>query len=226
MSFRLQEIGTPTGAAAIILRDKSEIRSELQGYMTRLGRAMGSVLDGMRHSFDLLDSKLGPQSALDDLEMRSMQVEELSKAAESSVLSTFRDMRNQYMSADARLRPSRALEDISGLRRTVEVSLERIQASSRHMMDMGAARLQSVSGDPEQAVEAILNDANQRLGSDSKQLEGLNPSNVLTRGYSMITDKGGRVLTSIERINVGDSIVVRLRDGSAGADITSKELKE
>ena len=38
---------TPTGAAAIILRDKNEIRSEISSYMTRLNRAMASVLDGM-----------------------------------------------------------------------------------------------------------------------------------------------------------------------------------
>jgi len=217
---------TPTGAAAIILRDKSEIRSELQGYMTRLNRAIGSVMDGMKHSFQLLDSKLGLQSALDDLEMRSMMVEELSKTAESSVLASFKDMKNQYTSVDARLRPSRALEDINGLKTTVEASLERIQASSKHIMEIGTTRLQSVSDGPEKAITSILKKSEQELDSDTKQLEGLNPSNVLTRGYSMITDKGGRVLTSIERINVGDSIIVRLRDGSAEADITSKELNE
>lgn len=217
---------TPTGAAAIILRDKSEIRSELQGYMTRLNRAMGSIMEGMKHSFQLLDSKLGLQSALDDMEMRSMMVEELSKAAQSAVMQTFKDIRNQYTSIDARLRPSRALEDINGLRSTVEASLERIQASSRHIMDLGTARLHSVSEAPEKTIATIMKKADQQLESDSKQLEGLNPSNVLTRGYSMITDKGGKVLTSIDRINVGDSIIVRLRDGSAEADITSKELKE
>ena len=217
---------TPTGAAAIILRDKSEIRSELQGYMTRLNRAIGSVLEGMKHSFELLDSKLGVQNALDDLDMRSMAVEDLYRAAENSVFSTFKDMRGQYVAVDARLRPSRALEDIAGRRNSVEASLERIRANSNHIMEMGSTRLQSVSDSPEKAITSILSKISKDLESYSRQLEGLNPSNVLTRGYSMITDKGGKVLTSIDKVNVGDSIVIRLRDGSAEADITRKELKE
>ena len=64
------------------------------------------------------------------------------------------------------------------------------------------------------------------LESDSKQLAGLNPTNVLSRGYSMVTGRDGKVLTSVDKINVGDSIVIRLRDGSAQADITKKELKK
>jgi exodeoxyribonuclease VII large subunit len=217
---------TPTGAAAIILRDKSEIRSELQTYTTRLNRAMKSVIDRMRHSFELVDSKLGLGNAMDDLELRSMMVEELSKTAESAVMAVYKDMRNQYTAVDARLRPSRALEDMQGLRSTVEASLERIQASSRHIIEMGSAGLEAVSEGPEKAINAVLKISAQELDSNSKQLEGLNPSNVLTRGYSMITDKGGKVLTSINRINVGDSIIVHLRDGSAEADITAKELKK
>ena len=42
----------------------------------------------------------------------------------------------------------------------------------------------------------------------------------------MVTDVTGKVLTSVDKINVGDSIVIRLRDGNAEADITKKEMKK
>ena len=217
---------TPTGAAAIILRDKNEIRSELQSYMTRLNRAMYSVIDGMRHSFEILDSKLGPQKALDDLSIRSMMLEDLSKTAESSLMSTLNNVKLQYSALDARLMPSRALEDISALKDIVEASLERIKVGSKHMMEMESSRLLSVSEQPEKVIRTIMKQASDELESDSRQLEGLNPNNVLVRGYSMVTDRSGKVLTSVDRINVGDSIVIRLRDGNAEADITKKEMKQ
>ncbi len=217
---------TPTGAAAIILRDKSEIRSELQSYTTRLNRAMSAVLEGMKHSFDILDSKLGPQKALDDLNLRSMMLEDLSKTADSSLMAALNAVKMQYNALDARLMPSRALEDIDSLRETVEASLDRIKLGSKHLMEMESSRFDTIADRPEKAITTIVKQATDALASDSKQLEGLNPSNVLTRGYSMVTDRTGKVLTSVEKINVGDSIVIRLRDGNAEAGITKKEMKK
>lgn len=217
---------TPTGAAAIILRDKSEIRSELQSYMTRINRAMYSVLDGMKHSFEIVDTKLSPQKALDDLSIRSMMVEDLSKTADSALISALNQVKMQYNALDSRLMPSRALEDIDDLRDTVEASLERIRVGSKHIMEMESSRFQSIYQLPEKAISSIMKQASDELESDSKQLAGLNPTNVLSRGYGMVTGRDGKVLTSVDKINVGDSIVIRLRDGSAQADITKKELKK
>ena len=203
---------TPTGAAAIILRDKSEIRSELQSYMTRINRAMYSVLDGMKHSFEL--------------GIRSMMLEDLSKTADSALISALNQVKMQYNALDSRLMPSRALEDIDDLRDTVEASLERIRVGSKHIMEMESSRFQSIYQLPEKAISSIMKQASDELESDSKQLAGLNPTNVLSRGYGMVTGRDGKVLTSVDKINVGDSIVIRLRDGSAQADITKKELKK
>ena len=122
--------------------------------------------------------------------------------------------------------PSRALEDIDDLRDTVEASLERIRVGSKHIMEMESSRFQSIYQLPEKAISSIMKQASDELESDSKQLAGLNPTNVLSRGYGMVTGRDGKVLTSVDKINVGDSIVIRLRDGSAQADITKKELKK
>jgi len=214
---------TPTGAAAIILRDSSEMLSELDSYMTRLNRAITAAIDGKRHSFEILDSKLSPEKAMDSLDMVSMHLDDLSSRADRSLSDVLTAMRMSFSALDSRLQPQRALEDMHGLEERVEVSLERIQTAARVMLEKQTGRLAAVSDRPEMAIDGILRDANGRLESDSKHLEGMNPTNVLTRGYSMITDMDGKVLTSVDGMDIGQSVTIRMRDGSAVADVTKKE---
>ena len=195
---------TPTGAAALILRDKSEMRSEITSYMTRLNRAISSVLDEMQHSFEVLDSRLDPQRGLDALALQRMRIENLSKSADRALVDKMHDMILDFEGLDARLQPSRALDDMENKKEYVEASLERINVG----------------------IMTSVREKESELSSYSKQLEGVNPLNVLTRGYSMITGPGGKVLTTIENVNVGDSVTIHMRDGKAEADIKSKEMKE
>lgn len=217
---------TPTGAAAIILRDKNEIRTEIQSYMARLNRAMSSVVDGMKHSFELLDTRLSPEKAMDDLSMCAMQLDDLSRQAERSLKDRINGMTMQFSALDSRLKPSRALEDISYHGDKVEASLGRIMAETKNILDKDKSRFEYICDRPEIYIKATLKALDAEYESNSKQLEGLNPSNVLTRGYSMISASDGRVLTSVSGLEVGDSVTIHLRDGSAEADITKKETKK
>ena len=57
-----------------------------------------------------------------------------------------------------------------------------------------------------------------------KELEALNPKSIMERGYSVLSDGGGKLISSVKQLNVGDSAKVTLMDGSA--DITVDELGE
>ena len=63
------------------------------------------------------------------------------------------------------------------------------------------------------------------MESMGKRLEGLNPMNVLGRGYTMVTSETGEVMTSVSKLDTGDVIRIRMRDGSASAEIREKEMK-
>ena len=215
---------TPTGAAAIILRDKSEIRSQITNVSVRLNRAMRNIIDAQRHSFDILDSKLQPQNALDDVNIRRMQIDELSRTADYSFSGIVADMRNRFELLDSRLRPEQALADIDLYRDSIDSTMGILYSNIRSKLEKDSMRLESMSDRPEKDIRSVLEDSSNSLSSYSKQLEGLNPYNVLTRGYSMITGPDGKAITSAERISVGDTVTIRMRDGSATADIRSKEM--
>jgi len=58
-----------------------------------------------------------------------------------------------------------------------------------------------------------------QLSSAAAALNALNPLAVLSRGYSAVFDGDGRVVKSVESINVGDLIELKLSDGSVSAAV-------
>ncbi len=217
---------TPTGAAAVILRDKQEIANELQSFNKRMNNAMMMVTDRMRHSLQILEAKLDPSKASDSLDLYRMQVDDLFKTAERCLEDILGDMRYRFESVDGRLNPARALDEISSMGEKVEASLERIRSGTENMLERSKIRLDLQSELPDKAINSILHSKSESIIAESKHLEGLNPLNVLNRGYGMITMSDGKVLTSIDKIDVGDSIRVHMRDGTAEANVTSKGKKK
>lgn len=62
------------------------------------------------------------------------------------------------------------------------------------------------------------------LGALSGRLSAMNPLAVLSRGYSVATDRQGRVLTSAAALAAGDEMSVRFAQGSALAKVISTEI--
>jgi exodeoxyribonuclease VII large subunit len=56
------------------------------------------------------------------------------------------------------------------------------------------------------------------------RLNALSPLGTLARGYAVITDEGGRAITSAQQVTAGDVIQARFRDGRVVADARRVEL--
>lgn len=118
---------TPTGAAAIILRDRSEIRSQLNRDMANAERALRSVLDRMRASFDVLDAKLSPERASRDLDLRSMSLDDWWGRADRSVRSRLSEREHRLALLSSRISVAGASQDVDSRRRALEDTVERIR---------------------------------------------------------------------------------------------------
>ncbi|MBR7152603.1 MAG: exodeoxyribonuclease VII large subunit [Candidatus Methanomethylophilaceae archaeon] len=195
---------TPTGAAAIILRDRSEISRELDALSSRSTRAVNHAYDSMRYRFDAVEAKLSPRSARDMTDMLSMRLDEMSMRLDSALKTNLRGMRDRFDELDSKLSPSAALQ-----------SMERL-----------SARLDSMTASMDSDIRMRMERSSSRLSSSSRALDGLNPLNVLSRGYGMVTDFEGRVATSASSIEPGTAVRVVMRDGTISAEVTGKEMKE
>jgi exodeoxyribonuclease VII large subunit len=61
-----------------------------------------------------------------------------------------------------------------------------------------------------------------RVNGLIERLNALDPTRVLTRGYAILTDESGRCLPDAAAVDIGQRIVVRMRDGTVGARVSDK----
>ena len=62
------------------------------------------------------------------------------------------------------------------------------------------------------------------LASVCAHLAALNPMSILARGYAAVFDESGRVITSAKDTAVGDSVVLKMSDGTLTAEIRDKRI--
>lgn len=62
-----------------------------------------------------------------------------------------------------------------------------------------------------------------RLEGERKRIEALNPKGVLKRGYSILTDKSGKVISSIKEVKINDTIITQLSDGQVISEVKERK---
>jgi exodeoxyribonuclease VII large subunit len=70
-------------------------------------------------------------------------------------------------------------------------------------------------------LQSMLKTKSMRLINLQNSLAQLNPHNVLARGYALVTDKNGALITAAKQLKHGDEVDIQLIDGKVGASITT-----
>ena len=216
---------TPTGAAAVILRDRTEVRGQVDNISLRMNRAVAAAVGEMRARFELADARLSPRRASESLDVLRMRLDDLSARSDRAPWDVLRAMGGRFAVADARLSPEKALSDISGHADDADGALDRIGMMVSHTVDLAVRRMVSVGERPENAVMRTMARSTDSLESLGERLEGLNPVNVLGRGYAMVTSADGTVVSSVGDMDEGDKVTIHLGDGRAVAEIMDKEMR-
>ncbi|MBR4504546.1 MAG: exodeoxyribonuclease VII large subunit [Candidatus Methanomethylophilaceae archaeon] len=262
---------TPTGAAALILRDRSETASDVDSLMSRAGRSLETAHNMMASRFEILSAKLSPEHALDDMYMRVMNLDDLAGRADRSMqnviaqgelrlerlmnrasigrsadslehksvrleelslraaraLSSASDAASaRLLVAESRISPEKIRSDMRIKELRVESAFSKISSIASENSKSCGLRFSAIGSRPDAAMNNIVGRATSYVDALSRNLEGLNPLNILGRGYGLITSDDGSVITSLASMPDSGTIGIRMRDGTAKAEIKSKELKE
>ena len=97
----------------------------------------------------------------------------------------------------------------------------RLDAATQRLVATRAQALQWSATRFQQAGAMSLQAAARSLDQLDVRLRGLDPTQVLRRGYAWVSDERGRPLVSTSQIRVGQSVRAVLGDGVATAQITS-----
>lgn len=93
------------------------------------------------------------------------------------------------------------------------LTLETRLSSNRQTLDLAGENMKKAMTDRLKETRLLLNTVEHRLSA-------LNPSNVLARGYGVISDETGRILTSAEDLYEDEKVRLTLHRGAANAIIT------
>ncbi len=83
-------------------------------------------------------------------------------------------------------------------------------------------RLADLQDAMEQLMERKLTDKKHRLALLSQQLHGLSPLKRLASGYGYVTGETGKRVDSVSTVELGERLVIQMRDGKLGVSVTDK----
>ena len=87
------------------------------------------------------------------------------------------------------------------------------------MVNLAAQRLQHQAHRLEALGRERLLQTEKRLERLATMLEALSPRAVLGRGYGLVYDAGGQLVTRAALLKRGDKIKIELQDGKRGAKV-------
>jgi len=194
---------TPSAAAETALPD---ISSELRNIGNMMMRASGSLIScisAMQNNFKVLDSKLSLKRAKETVIANAAAVGEISRRSSFAMRSLLNVKTGAYAAVDGKLSPRRAKDIVTQYLLAVD--------------DMSASADSSV-------LRAVAGKRKDMCASEQR-MNAIDPTKVLERGYSYVTDAKGKALVSVTQISYGSDVEIRMRDGSAKAKVNEVNKK-
>ncbi len=188
---------TPSAAAELAVLTRTEVEERIHGAAARAARALRFGISQARGQVH----QLGIERATSVLHRRigrlGQRVDDFDFRSRQTMERRLSELRRRVQGLDARLN-----------RQDLRVRL----AEAR-------ARLTAAEGTLIVAMATSLDRDRRRLDRDASALEHLSPLRVLERGYAIVQDGRGHVLTRPDEVESGDEIAVRLHEGRLRARV-------
>jgi exodeoxyribonuclease VII large subunit len=109
----------------------------------------------------------------------------------------------------------------NGIRRRVLLARDRVERAGRSrpfarphaMLQDAARRLDDLDATAVRSIRRQIERGGARMATIAGKLESLSPLGVLERGYSLTTDRRGKLVRSIDDVSIGERLTTRLLRG-------------
>lgn len=190
---------TPSAAAELVVKNADEISERVQNLKARLWRAWQTHLRLLRERVFAFSKRLvDPQRKLQDLQLRN---DELMVRLEAAVFRTVEDRRRQVIFLVQKMGTPKQLTDrlmqiVQLLRLKLATSINNTIERKKNKMQTAVARLDAMS-----------------------------PLQVVARGYSIVENSKGHVITKAKDVAVGEELNIRLASGRLRTKVTKVEAE-
>ncbi len=195
---------TPSAAAELVVRSKRELQERLAGLDTRLGRGARYQILSARQRLSRLAQSRAFARMQELVARRQQRVDELVYRLAAAQQRQIGAMRQRVELAGVRLRHQEMSSRLHLMRRELGTRVEALASATRHQLEKRAARLQRLAG----------------------QLQALSPLGILERGYALIFDEQGKLVTRADQLSPGDEIRARLARGRLRARVEDTDTAD
>jgi len=180
---------TPSAAAEILSQSYSQLNESLEGYKQLIANAIASLI---KREFQEL------QNLSKRLRHPGDKLRELSQKLDNTETYIMKSMQNHLLSQrnNLNLQSSKLLQ---------QSPAQNLQESKHKLSDLSKSLTFLISQISKEKRSSLL--------ALSSTLEAVSPLAVLNRGYSILTTKRGKVVTSEKEVAVGEELTAKLKEG-------------
>lgn len=194
---------TPSAAAEMVISAREQLEQQIGSLARRLEHGMRYRLMLNRQRFRDLGEHRAVLRITDAIRRRQQRLDDLS----GRLLASEKDLLQRY-------------------RRRLELAAVRVRHHDlRRVFQSMQKDLQNVSAQLPRAIRAVLVSRRARWQQSAARLDALSPLKILERGYAVVFDPTGKLLTDSEQVSVGDELTVRLARGSIDAQVKRNRLR-
>jgi exodeoxyribonuclease VII large subunit len=188
---------TPSAAAEIVIRSKHDLADRVANLHTRLSRAARFQLLHSRNELNKL-AQQGTFARMRDLiARRGQRVDELVYRLAEAQRRHLRTYHRRLDQASARVRAHDLRTKLAAMRRDVKARTDALAAITRNLLLHRRGRLDRLAA----------------------QLEALSPVAILDRGYALVFDRDGNLITDTAQLARGDVVRARVARGEFTAEV-------
>jgi exodeoxyribonuclease VII large subunit len=194
---------TPTAAAEAAAPDQQELEAALRAKQDAFALAMARQLERSAH-------------ALEGLQRSAVFMQDRFLTAERAL-----NLEQTALRLDVALPTG-----LAAARQSLEASEQRLGVSAAVLVSRQAYVLQHLTQSLRSVGTTATASSYTTLAAAAASLEGLSPLAVLSRGYALGYDEQDRIVRSVDQVEPGHCLRVRLSDGSIRASVVSTEKQE
>lgn len=193
---------TPSAAAEILSQSAEQWQQQIRTLENQLVATLQLRLSKHKQTLLHLEQKMQQYSPQTQLQMQSQRCDELTMRLHQS-------MQRQLTQGDKRLAMAEAkLKQFSPQQTLQQYRLRHQQAKQRLS----------------QAMQVLLSQKQSQQHQQMQQLNTVSPLATLSRGYSISSDKQGKLIRSTAQVNSGERITTQVTDGVITSEVVSKAL--
>jgi exodeoxyribonuclease VII large subunit len=185
---------TPSAAAEIVAAESSDLAARIEYLQNSLARAMNhNLLMRKSHLRDLIESRGFAETAQTILSL-SARCRELERRAADALRARLRGSGSKFQDANRRLEST----------------------DFRALITIKSGRLDALDQRLSRAAQRRLEAKRHNLAVAASKLDMLSPLAVLGRGYALVKDEAGNLISRAAMVGTGQKLALRFEDGEIG----------